>query len=200
MKQFLKKYELSFFFLLTYVLSWWSVPVLDGALIPQGPFFAALIIIALTMGILGLREYWQRLNNWRAGWWYVIGPAIIVAYIGIAFAINLLLGATPTSLPKISAGVFVMLLLFGGHWEEPGWTGYALPKLQERFGGLTAALVLGIFRAIWHLPLYLQGKLFWFDIFIFSFAMQIIIAWLYERSGKSVPAVMVFHFASNLLF
>jgi CAAX protease family protein len=205
MKQFLKRYELVFFFLLTYLLSWWSVPLMNGALIPQGPMFAAMIVIALTAGRPGLREYWKQLTHWRAGWWYLVGPLIIVGYTGIAFVFNVLSGATLVKpLHLLALGVFVQLLFFGGQWEEPGWTGYALPKLQERFanrpnGALRAVLMLGVFRAIWHLPLFVYGKLYWFDIFVFSFAIQIIIAWLYHRSGKSVPAVMLFHFVSNIL-
>ena len=204
MKQFLKRYELVFFFLLTYLLSWWSVPLMNGALIPQGPAFAAVILIALTIGRTGLREYWTRLTNWRAGWWYLVGPLIIVGYTAIAFVINRLSGATLAETPHwLSMGTLVQLLLVGGQWEEPGWTGYALPKLQERFakrpsGALIAGLILGVFRALWHLPLFLYGKIYWFDIFVFSFAFQIIIAWLYQRNGKSVPAVMLFHFVSNI--
>ena len=205
MKQFLNRYEMVFFFLLTYLLSWWSVPLMNGALIPQGPMFAAVVMTALTMGRPGLREYWKRLTNWRAGWWYVIAPLIIISYTGIAFVINLLFGATLAETPHwLALGTFVQLLLVGGLWEEPGWTGYALPKLEERFanqpnGTWIAALVLGIFRALWHLPLFLYGKMYWFDIFVFSFAFQIIIAWLYQHSGKSVPAVMLLHFTSNVM-
>jgi len=204
MKQILNRYELVFFFLLTYALSWWSVPLMNGAIIPQGPMFTAMIVIALTMGRTGLREYWKQLTQWRAGWWYLIAPLIIIGYTGLAFIINLISGATLVEPPHLlSLGVFVQLLFFGGHWEEPGWTGYALPKLQERFanrpnGALLAVLMLGVFRAIWHLPLFLYGKMYWFDIFVFSFAFQIIIAWLYHRSGKSVPVVMLFHFVSNI--
>ena len=205
MKKFLQRYEIVFFFLLTYLLSWWSVPLMNGALIPQGPAFAAVAVIALTMGRRGLREYWKQLNDWRAGRWYWIAPSILIAYAGIAFAINLWSGATLAEMPHLlSLGVFMQLLFFGGQWEEPGWTGYALPKLQERFanrpnGALIAVLVLGAFRALWHLPLFLAGKVYWFDIFVFSFAFQIIIAWLYRRSGGSVPCVILFHFVSNLL-
>lgn len=205
MKNFIQRNEMAFFFLLTYLLSWWSVPLMNGALIPQGPMFAAFILVALMMGRIGLRAYWGQLTHWRAGWWYLIAPLIILGYTGVAYIINLWSGATPAETPHLlSLGVFVQLLLFGGHWEEPGWTGYALPKFQERFadrpyGSLTAILVMGVFRALWHLPLFLAGKLYWFDIFMFSFAMQIIIAWLYHRSGRSVPAVMLFHFVSNLL-
>jgi membrane protease YdiL (CAAX protease family) len=96
-----------------------------------------------------------------------------------------------------------MLVLFGGQWEELGWTGYALPRLRERFandsnGSLIAVLVLGVFRMLWHLPLFLYAKMDWFDIFIFTFAFQIIIAWVYDRS-ESVPVVMTLHFMSNIL-
>lgn len=205
MKNFLNRYELVLFFLLTYLLSWWSVPLMNGAIIPHGPAFAALIVIALTMGRQGLREYWRQLTQWRAGWWYLVAALIIMGYTGIAFVVNLWSGATLAETPHwLAMGTFVQLLLFGGQWEEPGWTGYALPKLQQRFanhshGALIAALMLGVFRALWHLPLFLYGKLYWFDIFVFSFAFQIIIAWLHNRSGKSVPVVMLFHFMSNIL-
>ncbi len=204
-KNFVKRYELVLFFPLTYVLSWWAVPVMQGALIPHGPALAAVILIALTLGRQGVSEYWHRLNQWRAGWWYVVGPMIIVGYTGIAFAISLMSGATMVETPQwLTMGVFIQLFLLGGLWEEPGWTGYALPKLEARFadqpnGKLTAALTLGIFRALWHLPLFLYGKMYWFDIFMFSFAYQLIIAWLYHRSRESVPCVMLFHFVSNVL-
>lgn len=205
MKQFLERYELAVFFLLTYLLSWWSAPLMSGGLLPQGPMFAALILAAMTAGRTGVREFWNRLTHFRAGRWYLIGPAIILAYTGSGFIINLLAGATLVEIPRLlSMGVFLQLLVFGGQWEEPGWTGYALPKLEERFadrpnGMLIAVLVLGVFRSLWHLPLFLYGTLYWFDIFMFSFAIQIIIAWLYHRSGKSVPAVMLFHLVSNLM-
>src|SRR5258706_11966094 len=205
MKQILNRYEMAFFFLLTYLLSWWSVPLMNGAQIPQGPVFAAIILVALVTGRVVLRKYWQQLTQWRAGWWYLIAPSIIIGYTGIAFVINLLTGATLVQTPHwLTLGTFVQLLFFGGQWEELGWTGYALPKLPERFanrpnGSLIAVLVLGVFRAIWHLPLFLYGKMYGFDIFVFSFAFQIIIAWLYDRSGKSVPVVMLFHFTSNVL-
>ena len=47
------KYELPLFFLLTYLLSWWIVPFLQGGMLAQGPAFAAVIIIALTAGRQG---------------------------------------------------------------------------------------------------------------------------------------------------
>jgi hypothetical protein len=202
---FFQKFELPLFLLLAYLLSWWSVPFANGGIIPHGPALAAVIVIALTAGKQGLREFWARLTNFRAGWRYLIGPAIIAGYLLAAFVVNLLLGATVTSpFPIPSAGTMLVLLLMGGLWEEPGWTGYALPKLQARFaphayGTLAATLVMGLVRSLWHLPLVLYGSIEWYDALIFSFAFQIIITWLYNRSNGSVPAVMVFHYASNVL-
>ena len=205
MKTFINRYELTSFFLLAYLLSWLTVPFLQGGLFPQGVAIAARIVIGATLGVQGVREFRKRLTNWRAGWWYLAGPLIVAGYLSVAFLINLASGAPMAQTPQLlSPGFFLMLLLFGGQWEEIGWTGYALPRLRERFadrpnGSWIAVLVLGAFRALWHLPLFLYGKMYWFDILVFSFAFQIIIAWLYDRSGGSVPVVMLLHFSSNVL-
>jgi uncharacterized protein len=205
MKKMLVRYDLTFFFLLNYLLSWWAAPFVQGALIPYGPAIAAVIVTALTTGRMGLRNFWSRIANWRAGWWYLIAPASVIGYTGIAYVINVWLGAEVMQTPHwLSTGVFLQLLFLGGQWEEPGWTGYALPMMHEHFAGhpngsLYATLTVGVFRAIWHLPLFLYGKMPWFDIFVFSFAFQIIIAWLHDQSGGSVPVVMVFHFTSNIM-
>src|SRR5258706_2939362 len=204
MKNLIKRYELPSFFLLAYLLSWLSVPFLQGGITPQGVAIAARIVIGVALGAQGVREYRKRLTDWRAGWWYLIAPMIVIGYEGIAFMLNVIADAKMVALPHLSMGTFIMLVLFGGQWEELGWTGYALPRLGERFanhpnGSMIAALVLGVFRMLWHLPLFLYGKMFWFDIFVFTFAFQIIVAWIYDRSGRSVPAVMVFHFMSNIM-
>jgi membrane protease YdiL (CAAX protease family) len=200
----LARYQIALFFALVYPLSWSAVSYLQGGLIAQGPFFAALIVVALTAGAAGLKAYWRSVSHWRAGWWYLAGPAIVAGYLLAGFVLNLLLGATVSNAPSLpSMGVLIELLLLGGLWEELGWTGYALPRLQQalaarRHPALAAALILAVFRGLWHVPLMVYGKVAWFDAFIFSIAFQLIIAWLYNRSG-SVPVVMTFHYASNVL-
>jgi len=100
--------------------------------------------------------------------------------------------------------VVAILLVFGGEWEELGWSGYALPALQRRFanvakGALLATLVLGVLRGVWHLPLVIVGAIPWYDAALMTpFVFQPIISWLYNRSRGSVPVVFVFHYASNL--
>jgi len=181
---FSQKFELPVFFLLAFVLSWMSVPFVNGGLLPHGPTLAAIIIIALTAGRMGLGEYWKRLTIWRVGWWYLVGPAIITAYLFAAFAINWVLGAMPVNpFPFPSAATIIMLLLMGGVWEEPGWAGYAFPRIrdgfsQSKYSDLKAALFLGVLWGVWHLPLYLYGTLEWYDIVVFVPAARIIYTWL----------------------
>ena len=202
---FIKRHSFAAFVVITYLLSWWSAPFANGQIMPQGPAVAAAIVLAITSGRPGLRSLWHRITHWRVAWyWYVVGPGMIAGYLVGAYALKLFMGASVTNPPHLpSMGTFLELLLLGGLWEEVGWSGYALPKLQERFarrpnGTLIATLATGVFRAMWHLPLFINGHLPWFDMLIFSFAFQIMISWLFNGSGGSVLIVMVFHFASNV--
>lgn len=198
-------YPLTLFFLLSYLLSWWLLPVSRQGMLPQGPALAAVIVIALTAGRAGLRELWRRMTRFRAGIWYLVGPAILAGGLALAFVLNRMLGASVSGSPHLPLAVLGLLLLFGGEWEEIGWSGYALPTLQRRYakaahGALIATLILGIFRGIWHLPLVLVGAIPWYDAVLMTpLVFQPLISWVYNRSGGSVPAVWVFHLMSNLL-
>ena len=201
------KYQLPLFFLLAYLLSWWSLLVVRG-LLPHGVALAAVIVILLSAGKPGLREFWHRLINFRAGWlMFLASPVIVVGFKLFDIVSNLLAGATFAGFPQIPFAVIAIeLLLLGGLWEEPGWSGYALPALQKRFakfkyGILIATLTLGIFRGIWHLPLFIVGAIPWYDgVWVTPFVFQPFISWLYNKSGGRVLVVMFFHYMSNLLF
>jgi membrane protease YdiL (CAAX protease family) len=202
---FVKRHPIIMFAAFTYLLSWWSIPFSGGRILPYGPALAAVIVLAITAGRPGLRALWKRVAHWQVAWyWYLIGPGIIASYQSLAFALNLLFGATVVNSPQLpDYGTIITLLLLGGLWEEPGWTGYALPKLQERFanrsnGSLLAALGVGLMRAVWHIPLFIYGHIPWFDVVLFEITIQLIIAWLFNRSGGSVLVVMWFHFISNI--
>jgi hypothetical protein len=202
---FIKRHPIASFAAIAYLLSWWSAPFANGQIMPHGPAVAAVIVLTITSGRAGLSSLWHRVAHWRVDWyWYVIGPGIIAAYLSVAYILSPFVGVKVTAPPNLlTMGTLLELLLLGGMWEEPGWSGYALPKLQNRFanrqnGTLLAALVVGTIRAIWHLPLFIYGHIAWFDVVVFTFAFQLIIAWLFNRSGGSVLIVMWFHLASNV--
>jgi|Napbiome12C3dose_1001474.scaffolds.fasta_scaffold00012_91 membrane protease YdiL (CAAX protease family) len=206
-QQLIKKYQLHLFFLLAYLLSWWSLLPVRG-LLSQGVALAAVIVILLSAGKPGLREFWKRLINFRAGWLlFLAAPVIIIGFKLFDIASNLLAGGTFAGFPRVPFVIIAIeLLLLGGLWEEIGWSGYALPVLQKRFakfkyGILFATLIVGIFRGIWHLPLLIVGAIPWYDAVWFTpFVFQPFISWLYNKSGGSVLVVMFFHYMSNLLF
>lgn len=45
-------------------------------------------------------------------------------------------------------------MMFGGGFEEIGWRGFLLPKLESLFSKITAPLILGVIWAGWHIPLW----------------------------------------------
>jgi membrane protease YdiL (CAAX protease family) len=205
-RKFVSEHPLVVFVILAYFLSWWSIPFANGGILPQGPFFAALIVLGLTRGKVSVGELFRRMVSWRGSWyWLLVGPGLVIAYLLLALGLNLALGASITETAHLGSlgPMALMLVLLGGWWEEPGWTGYALPLLQERYaerpnGKLLASLHMGAIRALWHLPLVLSGAIPWYDMLIFSFAFQLLISWLYNRTG-SVLIVMLFHLASNII-
>lgn len=207
LRRVINQHPLTTFVMMAYILSWWSVPFANGGIIPHGPFLSAVIILAITTGRAGVGDLFRRMISWRGGWtWLLIGPGLVITYLLLAFALNLLLGATVTNTAHLRSFVpsLVMLLLLGGVWEEPGWTGYALPMLQDRYanhphGVLMASLHLGIIRAVWHLPLVLSGAIPWYDAVFFSIAFQFLITWLFNSTGGSVLIVMLFHLTSNIV-
>ena len=208
LKHFTTRYQVAIFVLLTYLISWAAVIPAEGGLIPHGPMIAAFIVLAIVSGRRGLSDLWQQMTRWRVGCqWVLAAPGILIAAHLCALALSLGLGAQLAgaahlrSLPAYLS-LLLPLILFGGWWEEPGWTGYLLRRFQERFAHapLVATLATGLIRMIWHTPLLLYGAIPWYDYLFYSFALQIILTWLYNRTDGSVLIVMVAHLFSNVLW
>ena len=85
--------------------------------------------------------------------------------------------------------------------EEPGWRGFALPRMLGRWSPLAASLVLGVIWFAWHLPLLIQDlggtqrPLVPYVIVVLS--LSVICTWLWSATGRSVFIVIVFHSAVN---
>jgi uncharacterized protein len=180
--------------------------MLPGAYL--GPLGAAFVVTALTTGRAGLRVWAGRLLRWRvAPRWYAVAllavPAAVLALGAVASGGQV---RSPGLLVVASYLPFLLLqMLTTGLAEEPGWRDFALPLLQERFGPLGAAAVLGPLWGAWHLPLFLTEWGSWPDVtwgsvvqFVaFSALFNVVIVWLFNRTGQSLPIVMLFHVSLN---
>jgi uncharacterized protein len=89
--------------------------------------------------------------------------------------------------------------------EEIGWRGFLGPRMVERFGFTTGAVLTGVIWAIWHLPIllfadYHSATPLWFGVSCFAImvvSMSIIMAWLRRLSG-SLWTGAIFHASHNL--
>lgn len=102
---------------------------------------------------------------------------------------------------------FMYNLLFFGFGEEVGWRGFALPRFQQKFSALTSSIVLTIFWAIWHWPLFLYRPGYTsMDIagisgWVFSLLTgSILLTWLFNSSRGSLLACAVFHSTIDIAF
>jgi uncharacterized protein len=194
----IKRYPLAAFFVLSYALSWWSVPV-DGTQFAFGPLLAAIVVSALIGGKAELIAWLRHCIEWRAGLgWYALALLLPFGINASAAALAVLLGAPAPSAERLARWpelfvVFVLYLVaFGPLGEEPGWRGFAMPRLEGGRTALGASLLLGLFVAAWHLPLVLAGQQP-AVILIATFAAQIMYTWLANHARGSVLIVMLAH-------
>jgi CAAX protease family protein len=86
-----------------------------------------------------------------------------------------------------------------GLFEEPGWRGFALPRMQRNHTALWAALVLGVIWSLWHLPELVSnpGEREPVPYLIAVLAWSVILAWVYNSTRGSLLLVILFHAAIN---
>lgn len=208
------------FFLLTYALTWscWiglakleggAPSAVRGLLLYVGIFAPALMAILLTArarGRAGVRGLLARVLQWQGGArWYLFAAGYMAA-LKLAAALvhravagvwprfgnepwDLLLVATLLSTP-VQAG------------EEIGWRGYALPRLAARMGLGGASIVVGIFWALWHLPLFFfpEADVYGQSLPIYVLqvtAISVAMGWVFGHTQGSLLPVMLLHAAVN---
>jgi uncharacterized protein len=208
-----RRYPLIVFFVLAYVFSWWPWPLYAFGLSPSpiiafGPFLAAILVLALTTGKGGVVTLLRRMVRWRVRpVWYAVALLLPVAISGGAALLNVVvLGASAPSPAELGAWsglvptFFLQLLVpgIGGAWEEPGWRGYALPKLQGGHSALLASLILGVVWAFWHLPLMVIGQIHLSDP-VYIVAWTVVLTWVFNNTNGSVLIAMLMHNIHNVI-
>jgi CAAX protease family protein len=192
-------------------------PALASAIVPAGlfgPSLAALIVTAATEGRAGVGHWLRRIVRWRVGvQWYLfvlLGlPAVMV--LGTLLRPGALASIDISALPSVVAylGAFAFIVFLGGPLgEEPGWRGFALPRLQRLHGPLVGGLILGSLWALWHLPGFLvpqklppSGTVMDFVRFAVALiALAYIIQFVFNNTGGSVLMAILTHATWNTFY
>jgi membrane protease YdiL (CAAX protease family) len=178
-----------------------------------GPLAASLLVTGLTQGKPGLKAFLRRFIQWRVGWvWYLL---LIVGY-PLIYLVGLLPLVGPDAyagawqkLPAFFTAYLPMLaicMVFPALGEEPGWRGFALPRLQQRYHPLLATLILGSMHALWHVPAYFIPGMYYEGPFNLLYALSnsgsiiaasILWTWFYNQGRNSIFFAMLIHAASN---
>jgi membrane protease YdiL (CAAX protease family) len=223
----LARHPLISFFVIAFALAWLiEVPLALSAngILPKLPLLvfaiaipvatlapaaSAFIITGVTEGKVGVVRLLRRCVRWRVGiQWYLfilIGIPIIVL-LGAIVVPGAAAAFNPVVAPLLAAYplAFVVTFFLGGPLgEEPGWRGFALPRLQSRMGPLRGSVILGVLWALWHFPLFWSGvwtpptipNMIMFIVMIT--ALTIIMSWVFNHARGSVLITMLMHASFN---
>jgi membrane protease YdiL (CAAX protease family) len=215
---FLMSYAFTWIVLIPYILSAWGILKGDFAFLYVikpfvGPALAAIIMTYVTDGKEGLLRLRRRLGQRRASWqWYllILVAIPVLKLLGIIVQPGTLAsfqGLSPRLL--VTYPLYFAIVFFGVALpEEIGWRGFALPRMQPRYGPLWGTLLLGVLWCFWHLIFFLTpahggGPGTSFATFLRSFsyfflivmAFSIIFTWVFNHTGGSVFIANLLHAA-----
>ena len=226
-KAFVKRNPLLSMYVLLFVLAWpvlvsqalysqgiisVQLPMILGILTGWAPGVAAIAVTGIVAGRAGVRELLGRFRIWRMGLqWYAVALFALAAFILGGIGLQVLFGGSMPAIPAAGASAlnialgFVILTVAGVllNTEEIAWRGFALPRLQAKYGVLIACILLAIPEAMLHLPyfwnkdisFYQAVGMFWFTAF--TVAAVFIYAYVFNKTGGSLILVTLMHASQN---
>lgn len=230
MRAFVRRHAVVCFVVLAYAVSWadWVPLLLRGARVsPGGPVThfpgllgpaAAAFAVTILAGdraeagrlLRSLLRFPKPRPRFLA---YALSP---LAFLALALGFILLSGrhlpatrdfALYSGLPALSLpAVLLLVFLCNGYGEETGWRGFALGRLQRRFGPVRGTLVLALVWAGWHAPMFgvvetyrAMGPVQILGGFGLGIcAGAVVLARVVNRTGGSVLAAALWHTTYNL--
>jgi len=175
-----------------------------------GPALASLTVTAATSGRAGVGQLLRRCVQWRVGiGWYlmaIFGPLLVVlvgysVFLGVNLPLALLIKWPLLFTVFFPQAVFAILTT--SFAEELGWRGFALPRLQQRYGPVLGTVILGTLHGLWHLPAFFTGLLGPFSLpkyasFLFgAIALSFLFTWLFNHTRGSVLMATLLHGCNN---
>lgn len=107
----------------------------------------------------------------------------------------------PAPFPMVLFIIPFIMFFFSGLSEEIGWMGYAYEPLEQQHGTFKATLILGVFWALWHLPMYIflfPNVEMLIAQFVAVMMLRFSIVWLFKNTNKSVFITILIHAIYNV--
>ena len=194
------------------------VPLAEWFAIPAsilGPTLASFTVTAVIAGKAGVWQLLRRYVLWRVGVrWYllvIVGVPLIQLVCSSVFLGTAPLTAFIRQWPLFFTTYLPNILIIGVAvqiWEEGGWSGFAVPTLQQRFGAWRMTLILGPLWALFHLPFFfVPGQIFDQKVGAITMVVQmglliilavltrIIMTWAFNNTKGSILIAILLHAA-----
>lgn len=218
-----------FIFTLLYSFGLWMIPMILGldsvlsyilyALGGIIPSTIAIILLYKTKDKEYIKSFWTRVLNFKLikNKWYLfiilfipltnIAAMLVNYYIyGIKSDFSNLINYIENPLKLIV--LIPYILIFGPIVEELGWRGFALDHLEKKYEWFISSLIISLFWALWHIPLFfiegtyqyslLQSSyIYVIDFMVGLLPCSIIMGYIYYKNNNSILSAILFHFTIN---
>lgn len=183
------------------------------------PCITAVVMIFASGNKILIQDFWERLLLFTINPVYLMLILFLMpCVIFLATGLSLLFGGSVDqfsithqfSVMKRWAilGVAIPLLL-APIIEEIGWRGYGVDSLRVYFNLFITSVLFGLLWALWHLPVFFikgyyhnqlwhLGIIYVINFFVSVMVIAILMNWVYYKTDRSIPAVILFHSVLNL--
>ena len=170
------------------------------------PMIAASILVYREENLSGVKNLLKRTFDYeritKKAWYIPILFLTPFIYV-LTYVVMRLLGLPVPTVwnPPLLTPLLFIAFFFAAAGEELGYTGYVTDPMQARYTALTASLIIGFIHAIWHVPSaisigYTLGLYIW-GVIVLGVTFRVLTVWLYNNTGKSVFAAILFHAVTN---
>ncbi|MEM1249012.1 MAG: CPBP family intramembrane glutamic endopeptidase [Acidobacteriota bacterium] len=174
-----------------------------------GPALAGVFCSAREGGLQGVYDLLRRLVRFRIAWPWALVSVLLLPTIAVlgTLLLRTVTGAVDVRFydPLRPLTLFFIILLLVP-CEEIGWRGYALPRLQDRYGALSSALLLGAWWGPWHATIALiePWRLFGRSLLehvalftLFTMVLSVVFTWVFNHTRGSLFWACVLHASMN---
>jgi uncharacterized protein len=177
------------------------------------------LVTRIADGKAGTRAFLRHYYQFRAApQWYlaaIFGPPLVLLTVGLLTNGTAVLGPIAANIAKVPTVYLLAVVpsvLAANVWEEGAWTAFMTSRLQRRIGPVWASLLVAPAFGFSHFPLFFvvgglttsgrlqlsQFPLYAFLLLIgYSAQVRILITWLFNSTGGSVPVAALFHGAMD---